>query len=75
MVGELVPQEKANMGFGVMNGLMMIISSVSTPIYGSLVDATGSFLIPTIISLGFSVFSFIVLSIFLRESYGNVAKE
>lgn len=75
MVGEVVPQQKANMGFGVMNGLMMIISSISTPIYGSLVDVTGSFLIPTIISLGFSVFSFIVLSIFLRESYGNVVKE
>ena len=75
MVGEVVTPEKASIGFGVMNGLMMIISSLSTPIYGSLVDVTGSFLVPTMISLGLSVIDFIVLFLFLRETYGNIALE
>jgi len=71
MIGEIVPPERASMGFGAMNGLTMILSSLSTPIYGSLVDLTGSFFIPTMISLGLSVFNFIVLYLFLRETYGN----
>jgi len=75
MVGEVVSSGKASMGFGTMNGLMMIISSLSTPIYGSLVDATGSFFVPTMISLGVSVFDFIILFLFLRETYGNTILE
>jgi MFS family permease len=75
MVGEVVPVARASMGFAVMNGLMMIISSLSTPIYGSLVDVTGSFFIPTILSLGFSLLDFLVLFRFLKETYGKVVNE
>jgi MFS family permease len=75
MVGEVVSSEKASMGFGTMNGLMMIVSSLSTPIYGSLVDATGSFFVPTMLSLGLSIFDLIILFLFLRETYGNVVSE
>jgi len=71
MVGEVVTPEKASMGLGVMVGLMMIISSLSTPLYGSLVDVTGSFFIPTVISLGLCTLDFIVLYIYLRETYGH----
>ena len=74
-MAEVVTPEKASMGLGVMVGLMMIISSLSTPIYGSLVDLTGSFFVPTMISLGLSVIDFIVLFLFLRETYGNIALE
>jgi MFS family permease len=75
MVGELVPPRKVSIGFGAMNGLTMIFSSLATPIYGSLVDMTGSFFVPTIISLGLGVFTLIILFIFLKETYGNINRE
>jgi len=75
MVGELVPPRKVSIGFGAMNGLTMIFSSLATPIYGSLVDMTGSFFVPTIISLGLGVFTLIILFIFLKETYGNTNRE
>ncbi len=70
MVGEVVSRAKATIGFGVMNGLMMIITSLATPLYGALVDLTGSFFIPTLISLGLSVFALIILNRSLSETYG-----
>lgn len=75
MVVEVVPPRKASIGFGTMNGLTMIFSSLATPIYGSLVDMTGSFFVPTIISLGLGVFTLIILFIFLKETYGNANRE
>jgi uncharacterized membrane protein len=53
----------------------MILSSLATPIYGGLVDITGSFFVPTIISLVLGVFTLIILFIFLKETYGNVNRE
>ena len=75
MVGEVVPPRKASIGFGTMNGLTMILSSLATPIYGGLVDITGSFFVPNIISLGLGVFTLIILFIFLKETYGNANRE
>ena len=75
MVGEVVSPSKASLGFGTMNGLMMILSSIATPLYGSLVDITGSFFIPTIISLGISIFTLSMLFVFLKETYSNVIKD
>jgi len=51
MVSEVPPPEIAGIGLGLLNGLGNIFSSLITPIYGSLVDITGNYYIPNIISL------------------------
>jgi MFS family permease len=75
MVGEVLPLRKASIGLGLLNGLNIIFSSLMTPIYGSLVDTTGSFFIPGMISLGIGVLTFIVLFISTKETYGVIIKD
>jgi MFS family permease len=75
MVGEVLPARKASIGLGLLNGLSIIFSSVMTPLYGSLVDITGSFYIPGLISIGIASVTFLVLFRFTKETYGNVIKE
>jgi len=75
MVGEVLPLRKASIGLGLLNGLNIIFSSLMTPIYGSLVDTTGNFFIPCMISLGIGILTFIVLYIYTKETYGSVLKD
>jgi MFS family permease len=70
MVSEVLPLEKAGIGLGLLNGLGNIFSSLITPIYGSLVDITGNYYAPNIISLGLSVVTLVVLIIYMKETYG-----
>jgi len=46
-----------------------------TPIYGSLVDQTGSFFIPSLISIGIAAVTFVVLLVYTKETYGSVIKD
>jgi len=73
IVSEVLPPEIAGIGLGVMNGLSTILSSLATPIYGSLVDVTGSYYLPNIISLGLGILTVIVLAVVMRETYGVTA--
>jgi MFS family permease len=70
IVSEVLPPEVAGIGLGMMNGISTILSSLATPIYGSLVDITGSYYIPNIISLGLGVTTVIVLASIMKETYG-----
>jgi sugar phosphate permease len=73
IVSEVLPPEIAGMGLGMMNGISTILSSLATPIYGTLVDITGSYYIPNMILLGLGVFTVLVLAIIMKETYGIAA--
>ncbi len=75
MVGEVLPARKMNIGLGLLNGLSIIFSSSMTPIYGSIVDQTGSFFIPNLISIGFAALTFTALLLGTRETYGNIVRD
>jgi MFS family permease len=75
MAGEVLPRSKASIGLGLMNGISIILSSFITPIFGSLVDITGSYLIPNLGSLTIGAFTFLLLWKYAKETYGTVASE
>ncbi len=70
IVSEVLPLEVAGIGLGVMNGLSTILSSLATPIYGSLVDIIGSYFIPNLICLGLGILTVITLVLIMKETYG-----
>ncbi len=70
IVSEVLPPERAGIGLGLMNGMSNIISSLATPVYGSLVDITGSYFIPNIILLGLGILTVLVLIMIMKETYG-----
>jgi MFS family permease len=70
MVSEVLPPETAGIGLGLLNGLGNIFSSLITPIYGSLVDITGNYYMPNIISLVLGSVTLVILIIYLKETYG-----
>ncbi len=70
IVSEVLPLEVAGIGLGVMNGLSTILSSLATPIYGSLVDILGSYFIPNLICLGLGILTVITLVLIMKETYG-----
>jgi len=70
IVSEVLPLEVAGIGLGVMNGLSTILSSLATPIYGSLVDILGNYFIPNLICLGLGILTVITLVMIMKETYG-----
>jgi MFS family permease len=70
IVSEVLPPERAGIGLGLMNGLSTILSSLVTPVYGSLVDVTGSYYLPNIICLGLGVLTVALLAVIMKETYG-----
>jgi MFS family permease len=75
MVGDVLPARKASIGLGLLNGFSLIFSSAMTPPYGSLVDVTGSFFIPGLLSIGIAGVTFVVILLSSKETYGNVIKD
>jgi MFS family permease len=69
IVSEVLPTESSGIGLGMMNGSSTILSSLATPIYGSLVDITGSYFLPNMIVLGLSVVTVVVLAVIMKENY------
>lgn len=51
------------------------LQGVAAPIYGSLVDMTGSYYMPNIITLGLGVLTIVILALFMNETYGITVKE
>jgi len=47
---EILPSGKASIGLGMMNGMSVMLSSIIAPIYGTLVDITGSYFTPNIMT-------------------------
>jgi len=68
IVSEVLPPENSGIGLGIMNGSSTILSSLATPIYGSLVDITGSYYIPNMIVLALSVLTVIILALIMKET-------
>jgi hypothetical protein len=58
-----------------MNGSSTILSSLATPIYGSLVDITGSYFLPNMIVLALSIVTVVALMVIMKETYGVAAHE
>lgn len=75
MVGEVLPARKATIGLGLLNGLSITFSSSVTPLYGSIVDITGNFFIPNLISIAIAALTFTILFLRTKETYGNVVKD
>ena len=75
MGGEMLPTGKSSIGLGMMNGISTIISSIIAPIYGSLVDVTGSYFTPNIIALGFSLATFAFIFFSVKETYKGVSAQ
>jgi MFS family permease len=73
IVSEVLPPERAGIGLGMMNGLSTILSSLVTPVYGSLVDITGSYYLPNLICLGLGALTVVILAVIMKETYGITA--
>jgi predicted MFS family arabinose efflux permease len=69
---EILPSGKASIGLGMMNGMSVMLSSLLAPIYGTLVDITGSYFTPNIIALGFGCVTVLAVFSFIKETYGEV---
>ena len=70
IVSEVLPPESAGIGLGLMNGSSTILSSLVTPVYGTLVDITGSYYLPNIICLGLGALTVLILVVIMKETYG-----
>ena len=75
IVSEVLPTERAGIGLGMMNGLSTILSSLATPIYGSLVDITGSYLVPNLICIGLGLITVLLLAVMMKETYGMAPRQ
>jgi sugar phosphate permease len=71
MVPEVVPDEDSGIGLGIINAVCTLGISVLSPVYGMLVDGTGSYYLSNIMVL---IGAFLVPIIMLRveESYGGL---
>jgi sugar phosphate permease len=72
MVPETLPPEVAGVGMGIVNGMGTLAFSVMNPIYGYLVDITGSYLASNAIVVVAGIALVVVSALFLRETYGGV---
>jgi sugar phosphate permease len=75
MVPEVLPSQKAAIGLGLVNGLGTVGFSLITPIYGALIDATGSYYLSNILVIANALIMTGIMVLFTRETYGNVAKK
>jgi cyanate permease len=74
MIPEALPMEKASIGLGLLNGFGTISFSLVTPMYGSLVDSTGSYLASNIVLLAFGCVMTAIIILFTKETYGSLKK-
>ena len=75
MVPEVLPSQKAAIGLGLVNGLGTMGFSFITPVYGALIDATGSYYLSNILVIANALIMTGIMVVFTKETYGNVAKE
>jgi len=70
IVPEILPQETAGVGLGLINGAGTLVSSLVSPIFGMLVDVTGSYAVSQTLILAAGVLMTIVFVLFIGETYG-----
>ncbi|MCW4048310.1 MAG: MFS transporter [Candidatus Bathyarchaeota archaeon] len=72
MIPETLPPEQAGIGLGLVNGMGTIGFSVITPIYGALVDRTGSYFMSNTLIQILSLLMPVIFALFIKECYGGV---
>jgi MFS family permease len=75
MIPETMPASKAAVGLGLVNGIGTIGFSILTPIYGGLVDLTGSYASSNLLIQAGAVLMPIIFYLFVKECYGGIAKD
>jgi len=70
IVPEILPQETAGVGLGLINGAGTLVSSLVSPIFGMLVDVTGSYAVSQTLILAAGILMTIVFALFIGETYG-----
>ncbi len=74
MVPEVLPQEEASIGLGLVNGLGTIGFSLITPFYGGLIDATGGYFASNAVLIVISIIMTVTIILFTKETYGGLKK-
>jgi sugar phosphate permease len=74
MIPETLPTKTAAIGLGIVNGAGTIGFSILAPIYGVLVDITGSYNASNMIVLGIAIVAPIIFGLLIKESYGQTPK-
>jgi len=74
MVPETLPPDMAGMGLGLLNGIGNLAFSLVAPVYGFLVDSSGSYLTSNAMLILGGVLMTVVYALFTRETYGGVGE-
>jgi predicted MFS family arabinose efflux permease len=74
MVSEMLSPERAGMGLGLMNGVGMLSLTLLSPVYGFLVDLSGSYLVSNAMIMLGGVGMTLVFALFAHETYGGVER-
>jgi len=75
MIPETLPSSKAAVGLGLVNGIGTVGFSLITPIYGELVDLTGSYFSSNMMIEAGAVLMPFIFYFFIKECYGGIAKD
>lgn len=70
MIPEIMPPETTGISLGLINGAGMLAYSLMTPVYGILVDVTGSYNLSNTIILVSGVLTTLIFTFFIKETYG-----
>ncbi|HUS79446.1 MAG TPA: MFS transporter [Patescibacteria group bacterium] len=71
MIPESLPPETASIGLGIVNGMGTLGFSLMSPIYGALIDATGSYTASNLVIMACGIMMTVTFALFTRETYGQ----
>jgi predicted MFS family arabinose efflux permease len=71
MIPESLPPETAGIGLGIVNGMGTLGFSLMSPIYGALIDATGSYTASNLVIMACGIMMTVTFALFTRETYGQ----
>ena len=75
MIPETLPPSKASVGLGLVNGIGTIGFSIIAPVYGGLVDLTGSYASSNLMIQGGALLMPVIFYFFVKECYGGITKD
>ncbi len=71
MISETLPPETTGIAQGLVNGIGTLGFSLMSPVYGTLVDVTGSYGTSNMLVIATSVLTTIIYVLFTKETYGG----
>ena len=71
MIPESLPPGTAGIGLGIVNGMGTLGFSLMSPIYGALIDATGSYSTSNLVIMACGIMMTVTFAIFTKETYGQ----